>query len=1698
MSHCEFRRGLLARWFASLLVSTALALAGLSPSVARAQGEAHPNGGLTAVSIGDSSFTANVGSDNSFQYVNSNGFAYLAPYETFASSTGDGGWFVYTAADGSLHGPDFGNHPSGSNAFDYFVTDYVPFTGGSAPVVTGSGTRTDPITATTSGLVDAAGNLSFLSRSRFVNGDSYFVHELTVFNNSPSQQAISVFLASEIREKALFRDDASGAVGGDESGCSALQAAPDGAFLGVAHTPLVPADRYTASVATADPPPPYLVWKQLDLLRGLDNAVQTSPTCPDPGGLGLQWDRSIASGASATIQVATVLAGDFAIAPFALASVNPGAGEAGTEMPVTISGNGFLVGTTFDFGPDISVFNVSIVDSQTATADLVISPSAVPGPVDVVATQSANGVTSTATDGFLVTAAPIPLTLTSVSPASAEAGTSGLMVTINGTGFDSSLALDFGAGILVSNVTVEESDLAFATLDIDAAAVPGPRDVVATQGADSTSLPGGFAVDPVFVPLGLTSVSPASAEAGTSDLMVTINGTGFDSNLALDFGAGIVVSDLQVQDPGTALATLAIDIGAAVGPRDVVANQAGQSATLVAGFSVDPAFVPLSVTGIAPDNGDPGAGFDDPELEVTVTGAGFTSGLDLDFGAGITLSGILVQDSTTALTHLIIEPDAQPGPRDVVATQGAQTSTLVGGFTVNPPVLPPPLTIIGVEPDHGVAGTEVPVIIEASGLAVPPGRGSVVGVDFGAGIAVSDVSVDYASTPQHIFATLAIDPDATPGPRTITVVDGGASATLVDGFHVDSATPAPPFELTEVRPASGLQGTRVYVVLGGNGFQTDTAFDFGAGTVVEDLRILGGDRASAYVRISATAPVGPHAVTAVQSPGGTSASLDGAFTVVAPPPVGDGSLGTVVLALSAGTPGPLNAGDAFVYTLTLRNFSDAPVGQIEVRDELPGNLSVTALDCNGATITDGVLLWSVPGLAEGEGTDCAITVNIDSVVGDGRIVNVASVSYAGADGQVTEYTTTSLVSTVQPPQIESLTITGEPTTEDSVDPVLSADGSILVFSSLQKDLAAGNANTSGGADIYLRDRRTGETRVINTDVDGNVLVGESRTPDVSLNGQAIAFVFQPAAPARGAAKVGDGAASGQLCSSQPNSLFQMECDTTGVADEPLDGDVESPSLSADGKKLVFCSSASNWVADDTNGVKDVFLKDQTSGTVTRLSVDAAGLEADGESCDPVISADGNFVAFATSAPNLGGTAGAKQIVRKDLATGALLVVTGASDEPANADAGRPSISSDGSRIAFASRATNLVPEAADGRRNLFIFQAAQPGPASAAKGGGSSANSLFVMRGMNDELPDGDSSDPKIACSGSAIGFTSEAGNLVDEDSNDQDDYFVYGIESGSIVRPGPAATGVEPNGDANNGALDCEVTTGAYDSTATGPGNPNPNADVMSQADPLRAESGSIVLDGSFSGNWYDPGQSGHGFLLEALPDGDFYATWYTYDAGEPLFLQGRATPSGNQLTVSLFDARSTGFPVGAGGATTRTWGTLTLSFSSSNDAIASWEPVVEGFMPGSMSLHRLSRAALVESNRDQVTDACYSGIWYDRGNSGYGFDVEFNDMADGNRTVTAYWYTYQPDGKPLWLVGTGLADSDGTTMDLYRFDGAGAQFPPAFSASALTRKPWGTATLRFAEGELRVNYASSEPGYGSGMLQLQPLTELAGRTCD
>ncbi|MBL8730567.1 MAG: PD40 domain-containing protein, partial [Planctomycetes bacterium] len=96
-----------------------------------------------------------------------------------------------------------------------------------------------------------------------------------------------------------------------------------------------------------------------------------------------------------------------------------------------------------------------------------------------------------------------------------------------------------------------------------------------------------------------------------------------------------------------------------------------------------------------------------------------------------------------------------------------------------------------------------------------------------------------------------------------------------------------------------------------------------------------------------------------------------------------------------------------------------------------------------------------------------------------------------------------------------------------------------------------------------------------------------------------------------------------------------------------------PVVSGDGRFVAFVSSATNLVSGDTNNRLDVFVRDLHAATTTRVSIGPGGVEANHDCIQPVISADGRFVAFASAATNLvaGGTNNFRKVYLHDRLTG---------------------------------------------------------------------------------------------------------------------------------------------------------------------------------------------------------------------------------------------------------------------------------------------------------------------------------------------------------------------------------------------------------------------------------------------------------------
>ena len=126
---------------------------------------------------------------------------------------------------------------------------------------------------------------------------------------------------------------------------------------------------------------------------------------------------------------------------------------------------------------------------------------------------------------------------------------------------------------------------------------------------------------------------------------------------------------------------------------------------------------------------------------------------------------------------------------------------------------------------------------------------------------------------------------------------------------------------------------------------------------------------------------------------------------------------------------------------------------------------------------------------------------------------------------------------------------------------------------------------------------------------------------------------------------------GGLAFAAPGDTARVSVDSGGVQSN---GESFLPTISADGRYVAFYSDASDLVSGDTNGERDVFVHDRQTNTTTRVSINSSGAQSNGFSYFASLSADGRYVAFYSDATNLvyNDTNGVGDIFVHDMQTGA--------------------------------------------------------------------------------------------------------------------------------------------------------------------------------------------------------------------------------------------------------------------------------------------------------------------------------------------------------------------------------------------------------------------------------------------------------------
>lgn len=281
----------------------------------------------------------------------------------------------------------------------------------------------------------------------------------------------------------------------------------------------------------------------------------------------------------------------------------------------------------------------------------------------------------------------------------------------------------------------------------------------------------------------------------------------------------------------------------------------------------------------------------------------------------------------------------------------------------------------------------------------------------------------------------------------------------------------------------------------------------------------------------------------------------------------------------------------------------------------------------------------------------------------------------------------------------STTAVGAEANNSSWDASISGDGRFVAFVSQSSSFDEHDQN--GTQDIYVKDRQTGHVIRASTDAMGTDANSFSQMPKISSDGRIVVY-------SSGASNLAlnDTNQSGDIFAKNlvTGALQLVSADTSETA-----GNNQSlrPSVSSDGRYVVFESDATNLVPDDTNDRSDIFRKDLLTGQVQRVSTTSNGHQADGASYNATVSSDGRFVLFASQA-NLDGMSvtGNLALFVKDLHTGEVRrVFTRPDGTPVGSELNYlAAISSDGKQAVVSYGGSDAVSTDRNGFQDIFSIK----------------------------------------------------------------------------------------------------------------------------------------------------------------------------------------------------------------------------------------------------------------------------------------------------------------------------------------------------------------------------------------------------------
>jgi Tol biopolymer transport system component len=362
-------------------------------------------------------------------------------------------------------------------------------------------------------------------------------------------------------------------------------------------------------------------------------------------------------------------------------------------------------------------------------------------------------------------------------------------------------------------------------------------------------------------------------------------------------------------------------------------------------------------------------------------------------------------------------------------------------------------------------------------------------------------------------------------------------------------------------------------------------------------------------------------------------------------------------------------------------------------------------------------------------------------------------------------------------------------TAGGVAAAVSTDGRYVVLFTGADNFLAGVSDANAGSDVFFQDRVAGTTVLVSHAAGDPTTTGDggARTAALSADGRWVAFVSD-------ATNLVSGQVDQSPLSFNAPDLFLWDRDTGLIQLVSHEAGLPTTAagrcstfgglgISADGSRVAFRSEGDNLVAGQTYPESpDAFLYDRATGVnalISHTSGSATTLAGAGEIA---LSADGNWVVFASNAPDLVAgqvdTTGSRDVFLHDVSTGANILVSHAAGSAVTTGDGDSvffnldlQISADGSRIAYASLATNLMAGQTDDNDDVDVFLYDR-----------AAGTNTLVSHASSSATTAGEQYSEQVSLSadGRHVAYLSGASDLVADDPSPWQDVFVYDHVAGT------------------------------------------------------------------------------------------------------------------------------------------------------------------------------------------------------------------------------------------------------------------------------------------------------------------------------